>query len=332
MPDGGAGTDLFLTLRQPGRHTGLRSADPPRPAVRVSARPPASAVRRWPRSTPVHLLSARGDRGDLAVHSVAALSGPARRGRPPAEPLPRLRRRAGPPLAATVPPWASRRRRGPVGGAGRLEAAAVAALVPRHGRPWCRRPPVPPARRWPRPDQLHRDAVSVAGGRRSACIDPAGARRCSRPRPVGGHAPLGTHANPDAAAHPATSTPDGPGLRGDVPPRPRRRRESSPPHHPGPRWATHWSWSAAMVWNVHVHVDDVGAALGGGHGHQERSRPQAHRCSGFAGRSSARRQSSQTGRPGPGRRGRRGRRRAGGALQRPAVRRVVPLEDRRPPI
>ncbi len=45
-------------------------------------------------------------------------------------------------------------------------------------------------------------------------------------------------------------------------------------------WATPWSWSAATgLWNVHVHVDDVGAAIEAG---IEAGRPHRIRVTHFA--------------------------------------------------
>ena len=115
----------------------------------------------------------------------------------------------------------------------------------------------------------------------------AGCAWCSTPprrrSPVAGPSPrhhaLGVARHPGAAAARATSPPDGPGLRGDVPPRRRRRP------HPDLRTALAPLGDSLVVvggdglWNVHVHVDDVGAAVEAG---IEAGRPHRVRVTHFA--------------------------------------------------
>ena len=113
--------------------------------------------------------------------------------------------------------------------------------------------------------------VVDAGGRGLCVVLDAAETARDRRRPVSGQPPLGTRRIP--VPLPAGDlTADGPGVRGDVPARRRRRPRS-------PRCAAALAGlgdSLVVVggdglWNVHVHVDDVGAADRGGH----RGRPPA---------------------------------------------------------
>ena len=145
----------------------------------------------------------------------------------------------------------------------------------------------PPARRWPaRPSSCRCCAtagVVDAGGRGLSVILDAAETVLTGRRPVAGD-------RPDRRAHASRSRPPRrhgrrphrgrPVVRGDVPARRRRSRIPRAAHRAGRRSATRWSWSAATgLWNVHVHVDDVGAAIEAG---IEAGRPHRVRVTHFA--------------------------------------------------
>ena len=144
----------------------------------------------------------------------------------------------------------------------------------RRGR---RRPPRPPARRCP-----HARAARGAA-RRPASSTPAAGGSCvildarRDGRSTGRRRAHRPPARPAPARGPDLRRPrrprrGRPGLRGDVParaPTTTRSARCATARRPS---ATRWSWSAATgLWNVHVHVDDVGAAIEAGH----RGRPPA---------------------------------------------------------
>ena len=96
--------------------------------------------------------------------------------------------------------------------------------------------------------------VSVVTGADAAAIE---TRRARPPRPR--RAPA---AQRPRRRGPRRARPD---LRGDVPPRRAGRRDPAAARGARRRSATRSSWSAREpTWNVHVHVDDVGAAVEAG--------------------------------------------------------------------
>ena len=200
---------------------------------------------------------------------------------------------------------------------------AAAAARPRTPRPGPATssppPPPPPGRRSPaRPSSCRplRDAGVVdAGGRGiSVILDaaetvltgrrPVAATRRRRPRTIPMPVPTGD------------LTAGRPGVRGDVPPRRRRRP------HPGAREALAPLGDSLVVvggeglWNVHVHVDDVGAAIEAG---IDAGRPHRVRVTHFAEQVAARpTRSVDPSARSPDRRGRRRRRAARAVRARPA--------------
>ena len=124
-----------------------------------------------------------------------------------------------------------------------------------------------PARRWPdaRAAAVLRDAGVVdAGGRGlSVILDAAETVLTGRPTPV--TAPIGAHRIPIPTSGGGDLTPEGAGVRGDVPAR-RRATITSATSQPG---SAGLGDSLVVVggdglWNVHVHTDEVGAAVEAG--------------------------------------------------------------------
>ena len=282
VPDGDTGTNMFLTVS--AARDALREAD-------RRATPTPTGARRWPRSRRGALLGARGNSGVILSQMLGAIgrriaAARARTSATPrcmAEALQRGRRRQ------------LRRGRDPGRGhhphrrAGRRRRRGGAARPTRRPGPGtCSpRPRRPPARRSrARPEQLDGPRATPASSTPAAAglsviLDAAETVLTGR-RPTPVTTPIGHAHDPD----PARRLPEGdltagrPGLRGDVPARRRRRPDPRPARRRSPALGD----SLVVVggeglWNVHVHVDDVGAAIEAG---IDAGRPHRIRVTHFA--------------------------------------------------
>ena len=152
--------------------------------------------------------------------------------------------------------------------------AALAAAEPRGARP---RRVHRGRRRGPRGARPHaasssrccaQAGVVDAGGRGLCVVLDAVETTADRPPPDAVRRPIGTHLIPVAGSAPERRPHRGrPGLRGDVPPRPRRTTEDAVATS-ARRWPPLGDSLVVVggdgLWNVHVHVDDVGAAIEAG--------------------------------------------------------------------
>ena len=284
VPDGDTGTNMFLTVEaardaaasRPGRRRSRRG--PGRPAAPALARLRPRRAARRPRQL-------RGDPDPAARRAV-----PADRARP---------------ARATAPPRCS-----PTASA-RPPRPATPRSASRSRAPSSRSPGPPPRRpaarpRTPRPrlgDVVTAAAAARPGGpgpharpAAGACATPAWstpagagcAWSSTPPRPrVTGRRPRRSTASRRRRQHPGPACrrrgrPDRrrAGLRGDVPARRRRRRD---PRRCARRWPPLGDSLVVVggdgLWNVHVHVDDVGAAVEAG---IEAGRPHRVRVTHFA--------------------------------------------------
>ena len=264
VPDGDTGTNLFLTLE--AARTALVDAVG---GDAVESPAPADLRTAFAAFARGALLGARGNSGVIFSSLVGALckrlaeAGPDDRSAQAFADGLALATQAG--YAAVGEPV-----EGTILSVARAasEAAALAALVPEHRLGHVVRAAASAARealaRTPDQLQVLADAGVVDAGGRGLCVvlDAAETAVTGR-RPVGGHAPLGTHAIPTPLPS-GDLTPDGPAyevmflLDADDAAIPVLRTSLAP-----------LGDSLVVVggdglWNVHVHVDDVGAALEAG--------------------------------------------------------------------
>ena len=204
--------------------------------------------------------------------------------------------------------------------ASRSRAPCSPSPGPRRRRARGRRDPAPgpatwsppaaqaPARPWRAPPSSSRccaDAGVVDAGGRGVCVilDAAETVLTGRADPSPSRTAVGTR-------HIPTRLPDQrphrgrPGVRGDVPPRRRGRPDPRPQAGPGAARRLARRGRRRGPWNVHVHVDDVGAAIEAG---IDAGRPHRVRVTHFAEQVAA----ARAGRPPAPAADRRGRRRAG---------------------
>ena len=264
VPDGDTGTNLYLTLRRPRpRRVEPRCPTTPDAARDAAPRWPTAPcrrpgqLRRDPRPAAARLRrrlaeDAGGRGADLRAGAARGRRGGLRR-RWPSRSRARADRAA---RAAAAAPYRRRRRRPGRGGARRRPRAARGGAAPaRPSSSTC----------------CARAGVVDAGGagcascstRSAAVVTGGAARPTARDRvPAADRARI-------VAGRPRC--PES-GVRGDVPARRRRRGGRRAARGRSTRSATPSSWSAASgLWNVHVHVDDVGAAVEAG----DRGRPPA---------------------------------------------------------